>query len=145
MTLEERLQEDDVKNLPDWAAAEVLNAPDSSQQKIITWEPTKIGAGGIMDTLGAEIGAALLDQIVALAATNSVIKWGLRVMESPGLDLSLQTTRQQIDGLVSVGLITEAQKELLLALSRRERYPSWAEANNIIIDARAVGLARGGK
>jgi hypothetical protein len=37
MTLEERLQKDDVKDLPDWAAAEVLNAPDSSLPIITFW------------------------------------------------------------------------------------------------------------
>lgn len=144
MLLTERLQEDDVKDLPDWAAAEVLNAPDSSLPVIVFWEPTKIGVGQIMTTLGATEGAALLDELVVLAEQDAVIRWGLKVMESSGLDLSLETTREQVSGLVTTGLITNAQKESLFDLSRRERFPSWAEANNTFVDARAVGLARGG-
>ena len=39
----------------------------------------------------------------------------------------------------------QAEGEALLALSRRTRHPSWSEANGVAVDARAVGLARGGK
>jgi hypothetical protein len=145
MTLENRLQEDDVKDLPDWAAADVLNSPDPTQTIIVTWEPTKIGAGAIMDTLGPVDGAALLDQLVELSKDDAVIRWGLKVLEFPGLDLSLENTRIQVSGLVASGLITEMQKDALFALSKRERYPSWAEANNIYVNARTVGLARGAK
>jgi hypothetical protein len=41
--------------------------------------------------------------------------------------------------------MTTAQRNALFLLSRRERHPSWAEANNINVDARAVGIARGAK
>ena len=144
MSLAERLQEDDVKDLPDWEAAEVLNAPDSSLPIIVSWEPTQIGVGQIMTTLGAVEGAALLDQLVVVAEEDAVVRWGFKVMESSGLDLSLQTTREQVSDLVTAGLITEVQKESLFNLSKRERFPSWSEANNTFVDARAVGLARGG-
>ena len=144
MSLIERLKQNDVKDLPDWAAAEILNAPDSSLPSIIFWEPTRIGVGQIMTTLGAFEGATLLDQLVVVAEQDAVIRWGLKVMEGNGLDLSLQTTREQVSELVTNGFITEAQKESLFNLSKRERFPSWSEANNTFVDARAVGLARGG-
>jgi hypothetical protein len=144
MSLIERLEQDDVKDLPDWEAAEVLNAPDPSLPIITFWEPTRIGVGQIMTTLGATEGADLLDQLVVAAEQDAVIRWGLKVMEGNGLDLSLQTTREQVSGLVTAGFITEAQKESLFSLSKRERFPSWSEANNTFVDARAVGLARGG-
>ena len=144
MTLTERLQEDDVKDLPDWAASELLNAPDASLPIIVSWEPTRIGVGQIMTTLGAVEGADLLDQLVVAAEQDAIIRWGLKVMEGSGLDLSLQTTREQVSGLVTIGFITEAQKESLFALSKKERHPSWSEYNQVEVTARTVGLARGG-
>jgi hypothetical protein len=144
MSLAERLQEDDVKDLPDWAASELLNASDASLPIIVSWEPTQIGIGQIMTTLGAVEGAALLDQLVVVAEEDAVVRWGLKVMESSGLDLSLQTTREQISDLVTANLITEVQKESLFALSKKERHPSWSEYNQVEVTARTVGLARGG-
>ena len=66
-------------------------------------------------------------------------------METGKLDIGLESTRAQIDDLVTAGALTAAQRDALFALSKTERYPSWAEANNTFVDARAVGIARGGK
>jgi hypothetical protein len=41
--------------------------------------------------------------------------------------------------------MTQSEADALLALSRRTRHPSWAEAHGVAVDARAVGLARGGR
>jgi len=135
----------DVASLPDWAAALLLNQPDPAAPVIIEWEPTQIGIGSVLATLGAVPGATVLSQIEAGAATNPVLKWGLEILRSGRIDLSLQVTRDTLDGLMFAGLLTTAQRDAFFALSRRERHPSWAEQNNIVVDARAVGLARGAK
>jgi len=140
-----RLLQPDVAALPDWAAADALNAPDSSLPVVVSWEPTAIGIGGIMDALGPQAGAALLDTLQSMSVTNPVLRWAFRVFERSGLDFSLVSTRAQIENLVSAGVVTPEHRDALFALSRRERYPSWAEINNISVDARAVGLARGAK
>lgn len=142
-TLAERLSEPDMVDLPDWQAADQLNQPDSTLPVIVYWEPTQVGPGTIMNTLGPTDGAALLDTIQA--STDPVMKWGLQVVETGKLDISLQSTRAQLDSLVTAGVLTAGQRDELFALSMRERYPSWAEYNNTFVDARAVGLARGGK
>lgn len=142
-TLEERLAEPDMVGLPDWEAADRLNQPDQTLPVIVTWQKTEVGPGTIMNALGPADGAALLDTIKA--STDPVMKWGLQVVETGKLDISLQSTRAQLDSLVTAGVLTTSQRDSLFALSYTERHPSWAEANNTFVDARAVGLARGGK
>lgn len=143
-SLAERLLEPDVVDLPDWAAANVLNQPDTTQTVIVYWEKTAIGPGTIMAALGPTNGATLLNSIEAAGASDPVMKWGMRVIESGNFDVSLPATRDQLDGLVTAGVITAAQRDTLFALSRRERYPSWAEANNTLVNSYTVGIARGG-
>lgn len=141
-TLAERLQEPDMVGLPDWEAAQRLNEPDTTQDVIITWKPTEIGVGTVLDVLGPTDGAALLDALSASA--DSVLKWGMKIIESSRLDLSKATARAQLDALVAAGALTSPQRDAMFAVSKTERYPSWAEANDTHVDARAVGLARGG-
>lgn len=146
MTLQERLQLADVAALPDWAAASVLNAPDPTLPVITTWADTNIDPGTIMDILGATTGAQILNTLEQLSSSNAVVKWGMRVLEGRrGLNMALETSREQMQSFVDSGLITIEQRDLLYNLSKRERYPSWAEANGINVTARSVGLARGAK
>lgn len=141
--LQIRLQQADVAMLPDWAAAEVLNQPDPQQPAIVSWHATELGVGTILDVFGPSAGAALLD--VLKNSTDPAIRWGMHIVERGQLDVSLASTRAQLDALTQTGVITDTQRDALFALSRRERHPSWAEVNDMVVDARAVGLARGGK
>lgn len=144
MTLADRLSRPDVADLPDWAAAQRLNEPDPTLPPIETWAATSIGIGSILDALGPSAGAQLLDVLETLAATQPVVRWGLELIRGSGLDLSRPSARSQLATLVAGGVMAQAEADALLALSRRARHPSWAEANGIAVDARAVGLARGG-
>jgi len=66
------------------------------------------------------------------------------VLRSGKLDIAKQSTRNVLDEMTVQGAITPLQRDELFALSKRERYPSWAEANDTVVNARTVGLARGG-
>jgi hypothetical protein len=143
--LSTRLANPDVADLPDWAAAAALNAPDPTLPIVVTWEPTSTGIGGVMDALGPQEGAALLDALASMATDNPTLRWGLRALEQNGLDFSLTSTRSAIDALVLGDVMTEAQRDALFALSRRSRHPSWSEYHGVKVDARAVGIARGAK
>jgi hypothetical protein len=143
--LSTRLANPDVADLPDWAAAEVLNAPDPTLPIVVTWEPTSTGIGGVMDALGPQEGAALLDALASMATDSATLRWGLRALEQNGLDFSLPSTRSEIDALVLGDVMTEAQRDALFALSRRSRHPSWSEYHGVNVDARAVGIARGAR
>ena len=144
-TLYVRLKRGDLAALPDWDAAARLNAPDPTLPVIVDWRPTQIGIGGILDALGLTAGAAFLDALETLAETTPTIRWGLELIRGPGLDLSRPSARSQIATLVAGGILKQAEADALLTLSRVERRPSWAEAAGIQVDARAVGLARGGR
>jgi hypothetical protein len=144
-TLAERLAHPDVASLPDWAAASALNQPDATIPAVVEWRQTQIGIGSILDALGPEAGAALLDVLTTLAISQPVIRWGLRLIEDGRFDLSRPSARDQLARLVGAGVVLQAEADALLALSRVERHPSWAEAHGVAVDARAVGLARGGR
>jgi hypothetical protein len=68
----------------------------------------------------------------------------MEVIKRGELDLSTAAARGQIDALAAGGVMTTAQATLLKGLAEGQ-HKSWAEANNITVDARAVGLARGGR
>lgn len=144
-TLADRLKRSDLASLPDWDAAARLNAPDPTLPAIIEWRPTQVGIGTVLDALGPDAGATLLDALQALAATQPVIRWSLRLIESGSLDISRPSARDQIARLAAGGVLTQSEVDALLALSRVERHPSWAEVSGMQVDARAVGLARGGR
>jgi hypothetical protein len=141
----DRLLQPDVATLPDWQAAEVLNAPDQTLPVVVEWKQTAVGIGLVMNALGPQDGAALLEALSSMENNNPLLRWGLRALQQNGLDFSLVSTRNQIEALVADGLLTPAQRDALFSMSRRERYPSWSEFHGIAVDARAVGLARGAK
>jgi hypothetical protein len=132
----DRVAQQDLANLPEWQVADILNAPDTSLPVIVSWEKTSIGPGAIMAVLGAVEGANILDAIAF--STNPVMRWGMKIIEAGSFDLSLPTSRAQVEELVRLKVITEDQKDILFSLSKRERYPSWAEYNNISVDAQSV-------
>jgi hypothetical protein len=145
MTLADRLAQPDLADLPDWAAAAALNEPDPTLPAVEAWEKTQIGIGSILDALGPTAGATFLDALEVLAETTPVVRWGLELIRGSGLDLSRPSARAQLEVLVAGRILQPAEGEALLALSRRTRHPSWAEAHGVTVDARAVGLARGGR
>ncbi len=144
MTLAERLAQPDVADLPDWQAAAVLNQPDPTAPPIAEWRRTEIGIGAVLDALGADAGASFLDALTTLAATQPAVRWTLRLIEDGQFDLARPSARQQLARFVVGGTMRQAEADALLALARVERRPSWAEAHGATVDARAVGLARGG-
>ena len=144
-TLADRLKRPDLAALPDWDAAARLNAPDPTLPAIIEWRPTQIGIGTILDALGPTAGAAFLDALETLAETTPTIRWGLELIRGAGLDISRPSARSQLATLVAGGILKQAEADALLTLSRVERHPSWAESAGMQIDARAAGLARGGR
>ena len=107
-----------MQGLPDWQAATILNAPDTSLPVIVDWQTTYVGPGSIMAALGPTEGAALLDTIKA--STDPVMRWGLQVVETGKLDIGLASTRAQIDALVVAGALTSAQT--ILQLTRKYQH-----------------------
>ena len=82
------------QGLPPGEIVAALNAP----QVVRVERMAELGTP--MKYLGAEAGAALLDQMEALAATNPTVKWGFELLKRGALDLSLDSTRAMLDALL---------------------------------------------
>lgn len=140
-----RVAQPDVTAMPDWQVAAILNAPDPSLPEIVDRINAPCGFGTVLDALGPIDGATFLDELTAMSSTMPPIKWALRVMEMGNLDLSLDSVRAQLDWLVSINKLTASQALTLKERGEMRRHPSWAEYHGIKVDARQVGLVRGGK
>ena len=65
-----------------------------------------IGIGTVMDALGPADGAAMLDQVKAVAETDAVVRYGWMLLESASLDVGLDSTRVMLDVLLPVEAAT---------------------------------------
>ena len=141
-----RVSQPDLQGLPEWMAANLLNVPDVSlpkvKQKVATgvaqqlllttgeWAKAVVAAEN--ETLPEETRSA------AILMRDTIRRSYIEADDPEAYEaVSLVLTK-----MVQVGLLSAATKDRLLALA--DRHPSWAEANNIPVTARTVGLARGG-
>jgi hypothetical protein len=138
----QRISQQDVVALPDWRVAEILNSPDTTLPIITEWKKTELGFGSVLSALGINEGSDVLDNLFSIPQ----MKWAFKVLEQGNLDISLSVTRQQIQQLSDppLNLLTSEQVDSILNLSKSERFPSWSEYHNIYVDARIIGIARGG-
>ena len=74
--------------------AELLNEPQ------VVLSERMIGVGTVLDALGPANGAALLDQVKAVAESDAVVKYGWMLLESASLDVGLDSTRVMLDALL---------------------------------------------
>ncbi|WP_321913600.1 hypothetical protein [Paraburkholderia sp. J11-2] len=65
----------------------------------------RIGAGSVLDALGAVSGAAFLDAMDSLSSTVSAIKWGLSLLNSGNFDVGSATSIGIVNTLVSGGTL----------------------------------------
>lgn len=142
-----RVAQADLRELPEWRVAEILNAPDvllpkvkqkvatgAAQQLLLTsgeWAKAVVAAEN--ETLPDEARAAAILMRDTIRQSNYI------EADEPEAYNAITLV---LNKMVQVGLLLPATKDRLLALA--ERHPSWAEANNVKVTARTVGLARGG-
>ncbi len=134
-------------NVPDWQIADDLNAPDVNLPfvycDVATADAREImlATGGwaaiITASTNANIPTELRDACIlardTLTLTNNIRTSDAAIRMAVNIALG---------GLVLAGIITQGTLDAVSSLMKR--HPSWAEANGIKVDARAVGLARGG-
>lgn len=149
--LAERVAEADVRDLADWQVAALLNAPDAKLGDRRIDVPTRDAREVLFST--GEWGAIVLlarttpsDQVprelVAAAITaEDTLRLTETLKTSEGEKISAVEVLLEV--LVQAGVVSAETQARLLALARRPM--SWAEANGVVVDARAVGIARGGK
>lgn len=76
-----------------------------------------VGAGTVLEALGPDVGAAVLDGLVAKSATNSPIKWALKLLDRGELDLGSAATRASITALKDAGDLPANVAAALLAIA----------------------------
>ena len=81
-------------NRDDGAIAAALSV---GRTKVVT---TLGGIGTVLEALGPTDGAALLDQLETLSATNSALKWAFVLINRGELDFGSVATRSMIDLLI---------------------------------------------
>jgi hypothetical protein len=144
--LAEEVQNPKYRDLADWEVASVLHKPDPTLPAITELVPKMAGPGVLMETIGAEEGATLLDSLVLLSQISSPVKWAMKlIVDKDGIDVASTTFREQLDMLVQNGKISDTSAAKIKALAEVTRHPSWAEYNQVEVTPRTVGLARGGK
>ena len=75
----------------------IAAAVNAGRVKVV---PTLGGIGTVLETLGPINGAELLDNLEAMAATNSAVKWAFVLINRGELDFGSTATRQMIDLLI---------------------------------------------
>ena len=75
------------------------------------------GVGLVLETLGPDIGSAVLDGLDALKAVSSPVKWAWVLIERGELDFGSPATRGMIQQLASGGAIPADAANALLALA----------------------------
>lgn len=147
-SLVERIAASDVRDLPDWRVAEVLNAPDQTLPVV----HIDVSTDDVREVL---LATGAWSKIIMTAEPGSGAPVELRglcilvrdtMTYTRTLRLSDPTRytamHQAVSGLLTAGVVNQATVNALLALADRRQ--SWAEANGVTVDARTIGLARGG-
>jgi hypothetical protein len=146
-TLAARIAQPDLAGLPEWKVAEILNAPDDSLPKVRR-SVNKRDAQEILLASGEWAQVYMVAENTAAPAQLRGACINLRdtirltetiAMDNPAIYAAVDAV---LSGLVAAQFLTAQTRGALLALADQPQ--SWAEANNIEVTARSVGLARGG-
>lgn len=135
------------QGMPDWEIAEILNAKDSLLPTVYCDVATADAREVLLSSgeWSALVIAADSDATPALLRGACIV-----ARDTLTLTQSIRTSNQAIRGAVEValnglvlgGIVAQDTKNAVSELMYANQ--SWAEANNLKVDARAVGLARGG-
>jgi len=77
---------------------------------------TEAGFGTILSAIGPVDGAALLDTLAAIKATNRPLYWAWYLLERGVFDFGTPATQAQMDALVAAGVLSADNAEKLKAL-----------------------------
>lgn len=155
-----RVAQPDLRGLPEWRVAELLNRPDAA----IAPRPVAFSCRSIAEPAVLSGELALLrivfregripadvspsgqavaiptQGLIAIGTLLDAVDRDLRV--EPSMPNAVGGVASMLAAIETMGLLSAQTKAAVLAATMR--HPSWAEANNIEVTARTVGLARGG-
>ena len=154
-----RIAQDDLKDLPEWQVAQILNAPDPA----LPYVPTVFSCRAISApaAISGELGMLRVIQrkgeipadISPTGQAVPISTIGLAAIESllgaveedrivdPNTPGSSQKVLEMLSAVQQIGLLSEETINLILAGTVRQQ--SWAEANQIEVTALSVSQAKG--
>ena len=141
-----RLSQPDMTGLTDAEAAAVLNAPEPALL-LRRVDVATADAREILLSSGewAAVVMAADDPVVPQQVRGACIVLRDTITETALIRATVPGVYNAVDGLlggmVAAGVLTQGTMGLLMGLA--DRAQSWAEANEIEVTARSVGLARG--
>ena len=158
--LADRIAQPDLAGLPDWQVADILTSPDQSLPTVslvfscrAIAEPAVLSGELAMLRIVASLGHIPADVspteqalpiptqgLVAIGTMLDAVDRDLRV--DPNAPGAAAQVSAMLGALEEMRLLLPATKTAVLAGT--VRLQSWAEANEIEVTARTVGLARGG-
>ncbi len=92
----------------------IAAAVNAGRTKIV---PRLIGFGRVLDTLGDDAGAAVLDAIESLRSSVPKLKYVWILLEKGELDVGMESVRTGLDQLAAGGVMSIAQVALLKSLA----------------------------
>jgi hypothetical protein len=158
--LAQRIAQPDLLGLPDWQVAERLTAPDPAlapswnqvaikEARSVFRRTFKPGSG--FESPGGPTSALVALKDAAADAEHPVRNVARAAIELFGdedgvIDATDAEERDLVLALLGAlhlgGILTEPAKQRIVAMMQRPQ--SWAEFHGVTVDARAVGIARGG-
>lgn len=148
-TLAEKVAEFDA-TIPDWQVAEFLNSPNGEANGYV-WIPLScllirdaLLASGEWLILKHAKNDTGLEQSVRDAAETFIDTVTMQDRINITDDTYRQVVMTTVSLLVTAGLLSQSTVDAVINVYGR-RPLSWAESNGIRVDAREVGIARGGK
>lgn len=114
MTLLEQIQSLDPALVSSRDDAAIAAALSVGRVKV---QPKIGGIGLVLETLGPDNGAELLDSLQVMSATIPALKWAWYLIERGELDFGSPATRGMIDVLVDNGAINESVGAALKAVA----------------------------
>ena len=142
----DKVAESQFNGMTESQVADALNAPDAS----LAYVKTDVSTSDVKEILlSSGEWAAIVLTADNISAPNSlrgaciVVRDTFKETNTIRTSLSgiFTQTNAVLSGLLGAEVITQSTYDALIALTNRR--PSWAEHNNIIVNAREVGLARG--
>jgi hypothetical protein len=147
-TLAQKVAEPQFAGLPENVVAAMLNTPDPEWGQRRVDVPTSAAKDILLATgEAADVSIAADNPALAIGLRRDCIILRYTVFDTAAIRTGdpaiYDSTEALLAGLVTGGVLTSGTRDALLALADVPQ--SWAEANDIEVTARTVGLARGAR
>jgi hypothetical protein len=105
---------------------------------------TYVNARRLMSSLGAAVGATILDKLDATKAGDARLKWALSFMTDGGLNIGDPETRKALDDLAASGVLSTAERDAIKGLAEVPASQAEIDFGRFVTGAEVSIALRGG-